>query len=146
VDLGHDDAVALSTGGFALSDICGAVDDGDAYVERALALNPNLASAWLFSGWVKASKGEAPLALERLAYAKRLSPNDPQDFSRQGAMSFAHFVAGNYLEGLACAEAALRIKPNFLFPLLSTAICAALAGRNEQARKAMALIRQIDPP
>jgi TolB-like protein len=145
VDLGHDDAVALSTGGFALSDICGAVDDGDAYVERALALNPNLASAWLFSGWVKASKGEAPLALERLAYAKRLSPNDPQDFSRQGAMSFAHFVAGNYLEGLACAEAALRIKPNFLFPLLSTAICAALAGRNEQARKAMALIRQIDP-
>ena len=145
VELGHDDAVALSTGGFALSDICGAADDGDAYVERALALNPNLASAWLFSGWVKASKGEAALALERLAYAKRLSPNDPQDFSRQGAMSFAHFVAGNYLEGLACAEAALRIKSNFLFPLLSTAICAALAGRNEQARKAMAQIRQIDP-
>ncbi len=145
VELGRDDAVALSTAGFALSDICGAVDDGDAYIERALALNPNLASAWLFSGWVKASKGEATLALERLAYAKRLSPNDPQDFSRQAAMSFAHFVAGNYLEGLACAEAALRIKSNFLFPLLSTAICATLAGRNEQARKAMAHIRQIDP-
>ena len=145
VELGRDDAVALSTAGFALSDICGAVDDGDAYIERALALNPNLASAWLFSGWVKASKGEAALALERLTYAKRLSPNDPQDFSRQAAMSFAHFVAGNYLEGLACAEAALRINTNFLFPLLSIAICATFAGRNEQARKAMAHIRQIDP-
>jgi hypothetical protein len=75
-----------------------------------------------------------------------LSPNDPQDFSRQCAMSFAHFVAGNYLEALACAEASLRIKSNFhLFPLFSIAICAALAGRNEQARKAMASIRQIDP-
>ncbi len=144
-ELGHDDAVALSTAGFALSDICGHVDDGDAYVERALALNPNLASTWLFSGWVKASKGEAALALERLAYAKRLSPNDPQDFSRQCAMSFAHFVAGNYLEGLACAEASLRFRHPLLFPLLSIAICAALAGRNEQARKAMAGIRQINP-
>jgi tetratricopeptide (TPR) repeat protein len=145
VALGRDDAVALSTGGFALSDICGNVDDGDAFVERALTLNPNLASAWLFSGWIKASKGEAALALERLAYAGRLSPNDPQDFSRHGAMCFAHFVAGNYLEALACAEAGERIKPNFLFPLLTIAICGALAGRNEQARNAMARIRQIDP-
>jgi TolB-like protein len=143
--LGRDDAVALSTAGFALSDICGNIDDGDAYVERALALNPNLASAWLFSGWVKASKGEAALALERLAYAKRLSPNDPQDFSRQCAMSFAHFVAGDYLEGLACAEASLRFRHPHLFPLLFIAICAALAGRNEQARKAMTSIRQINP-
>jgi TolB-like protein len=145
VELGQEDAVALSTAGFALSDICGAVDDGDAYIERALALNPNLASAWLFSGWVKASKGEAALALERLTYAKRLSPNDPQDFSCQAAMSFAHFVAGNYLEGLACAQAALRIKTNFLFPLLSIAICGTLAGRDEQSRKAIARVRLIDP-
>jgi hypothetical protein len=74
-----------------------------------------------------------------------LSPNDPQDFSRQCAMSFAHFVAGNYPEGLTCAEASLRFRHPHLFPLLFIAICAALAGRNEQARKAMASIRQIDP-
>jgi TolB-like protein len=144
-ELGRDDAVALSTAGFALSDLCGHVDDGDACIERALVLNPNLASAWLFSGWAKAAKGEAALALERLAYAKRLSPNDPQDFSRQCAMSFAHFVAGNYLEALACAEASLRFRHPHLYPLLSIATCAALAGRNEQARKATASIRQIDP-
>jgi TolB-like protein len=145
VEIGRDDAVALSTAGFALSDICDAVDDGDAYIERALTLNPNLASAWLFSGWVKASKGDADIALERLAHAKRLSPNDPQDFSREAAMSFAHFIAGNYLEGLACAEAAERIKSNYLFPLVTSTICAALAGRDEQARRAMARLRLVDP-
>lgn len=143
--LGQDDAVALSTAGFALSDICGAAEDGDAYIEKAIALNPNLASAWLFSGWVKASKGEADVALERLAHAKRLSPNDPQDFSLQAAMAFAHFVAGRYPEGLACAESAERTKQNFLFAILVTAVCGALAGRNEDARKAMLRVRQIDP-
>jgi TolB-like protein len=145
VEIGRDDAVALCNAGFTLSDIGGAVDDGDAYIERALALNPNLFSAWLFSGWVKTSKGEADIALDRLAHAKRLSPNDAQDFSRETAMSFAHFVAGNYLEGLACAEAAERIKTNYLFPLLTSTICAALAGRDEQARKAMARLRLVDP-
>jgi TolB-like protein len=145
VALGQDDAVALSTAGFALSDICGATEDGDAYIERALALNPNLASAWLFSGWVKASKGDADVALQRLARAKRLSPNDPQDFSLQIAMSFAHFVAGRYLEGLAHAESAERTKPNFLFAILVAAVCAALSGRDEVAQKAMARVLRIAP-
>lgn len=145
IALGPDDAIALSNGGFALSDIGGHTEDGDAYVTRALRLNPNLATAWLFSGWVKASKGEADLALEHLAQAQRLSPNDPQDFSRQSAMSFAYFVAGRYAEALVCAEAADRIKPNFLFPLLNISICAALVGRDDLARSALTRVRAIDP-
>ena len=50
VELGKNDAVALCTAGFALADVADEVEDGDAYLERALALNPNLAIAWLFSG------------------------------------------------------------------------------------------------
>jgi adenylate cyclase len=59
VELGHDDAVALCTAGFALAELVGEAEDGDAYIEKALALNPNLAWAWLYSGWVKASSGNA---------------------------------------------------------------------------------------
>ena len=46
VDLGKEDAVALSTGGFALAFVVGDLDDGAACIDRALALNPNLAAAW----------------------------------------------------------------------------------------------------
>ncbi len=143
--LGPDNAVALSTAAFALCDIAGATEDADAFVERALKLNPNLASAWLFSGWVKASRGEADKALEHLARSQHLSPNDPEDFSLKAAMAFAHFVAHRYLEGLAHAEAAERTKPNFLFAILVGSVCAALAGRGELARKAMGRVLRINP-
>jgi Flp pilus assembly protein TadD len=42
-ELGRHDAIALCTAGFALSDMAGAFDDGDALIERAFELNPNLA-------------------------------------------------------------------------------------------------------
>ena len=57
-DLGRDDAVALSTAGFALSDVVGQVEEGDALVERALSFNPNLSWAWLYSCWIKTALGD----------------------------------------------------------------------------------------
>src|SRR5262249_5689585 len=62
-ELGRDDAVALCTAGFALVDVVDKLDDGEALIERALALNPNLAWAWLFSGWVKIYRGEPDAAI-----------------------------------------------------------------------------------
>jgi hypothetical protein len=52
VALGKDDAVALSMGGVALVQVVGEVEDGAAFIEQALILNPNLAAGWLTSGWV----------------------------------------------------------------------------------------------
>jgi tetratricopeptide (TPR) repeat protein len=74
VDLGKDDAVALSAGGYALAHIAGDLDGGAAYIELALVLNPNLAGTWLNSGWVRIWLGEPDLAIEHLARAMRLSP------------------------------------------------------------------------
>ncbi len=145
VELGPDDAVALCTAGFALADLVGDIDDGDAFTEKALGLNPNLAWAWLYSGWVKAYAGNAELAIERIARAKRLSPSDPQDFSIQTAMAFARFIAERYDDALACAESAIRDKPNNRLPACIAAASAALAGRQGEARKAMDLVRRLDP-
>jgi TolB-like protein len=145
VELGKDDAVALCTAGFALADVVGDLGDGDALIDRALALNPNLAWAWLFSGWVKVSLGEPDAAIERVAHAMRLSPQDPQIFSMQGAIACAHIVAGRYAEAFSAAETAMLEHPNFLLATCIAATSAALAGRIEEARKAMVRLRQIDP-
>jgi TolB-like protein/class 3 adenylate cyclase len=143
--LGKDDAVALATAGFALSDFVGRPEDGDALITQALALNPNLAWAWLFSGWAKASLGEPETAIEHVTHAMLLSPNDPQRFSFHTALGFAHWAAGHYTQALAFAEAATRERPGFVLPRCITAASAALAGQLEAAERAMAALRQLDP-
>jgi TolB-like protein len=143
--LGHDDATALCTAGFALADICGEIADGDALIDRSIEINPNLAWAWLYSGWVKASLGEPDLAIRRLKRARELSPLDPQSFSIWAAIAFAHFVAGSYAESLFSAEVSLRDRPEFLLPNLIAASSAALAGKLGNAKKAMARVRVIAP-
>ena len=84
-ELGRDDAVALCSAGIALAFVVGDLDSGDAYIDRALVLNPNLAVAWFVSGLVKVWLGEPEVAIEREARAMRLSPHDPQIFNMQAA-------------------------------------------------------------
>ena len=74
-ELGWDDAVALAWGGFALAYVVHDVEVGAALIDRALQLNPNLAEAWHFSGWVRIYLGEPEVAIEHLAHAMRLSPS-----------------------------------------------------------------------
>jgi TolB-like protein len=93
VELGPDDALALCTAGFAIADVVDELTDGDALINHALALNPNLAWAWMFSGWVKISLGEPEAAIERLSHAMRLSPHDPYLSGMLSAMASAHLSA-----------------------------------------------------
>jgi TolB-like protein/Tfp pilus assembly protein PilF len=145
VELGKEDAVALSAGGYALAHIAGELDDGYAYIQRALALNPNLAGAWLGGGWVKIWLGEPETAIEHLARAMRLSPFDPILFRMQGATASAHFFAGRYDEASAWAEKALRENPNHRQATRVAAASHALAGRLREARNAMARMCRLDP-
>ena len=144
-ELGQDDAVALSAAGLALADILGRIEDGDAMIERALGLNPNLASAWLNSSWMKTALGEPLLALERIEKAQRLSPNDPQKSSFAAAKAYAHVCAGHFAEAYASAEAAIRERPHFLLYLCIAAASAALAGRAADAQRIAGRILQADP-
>ena len=50
-----DDAVALCAGGFAIAHTVGDLEFGAACIDRALLLNPNLATAWFFGSWVSSS-------------------------------------------------------------------------------------------
>jgi TolB-like protein/Tfp pilus assembly protein PilF len=145
VALGKDDAVALCTAGFALVHLGEDIEYGDALISQALVLNPNLASAWLFSGWAKASLGEPEVAIEHVTRAMRLSPNDPLKFSMFCALGLAHFIAGRYTQALAVAEAAARDRPEYVHPICIVAASAALSGALDEAKKAMTILRQLDP-
>jgi TolB-like protein/Tfp pilus assembly protein PilF len=144
-ELGWDDALALCTAGIALAFVVDDLEAGMALTDRALLLNPNLAWAWLFSGWVKLWSGEPEIAIERFARAMRLSPNGPQEFGLQDAMAAAHFMAGRYSEALTWAKKALREKPDFFLALCIAAASAGLAGQLTQAKENVAALRKMKP-
>jgi TolB-like protein/class 3 adenylate cyclase len=144
-ELGKDDAVALCTSGFALARVAGNLDDGAAFIDQALAVNPNLATAWGFSGRVRVYSGEPEAAIEHLARAMRLSPLDSETYGFQGSTAFAHFFCGRHDEASAWAEKAIRENPNYLPVCGIAAASNAFAGRLEAAKLAMARLRQIDP-
>ena len=98
--LGREDAVALCAAGAALVVVVGDFEDGAALIDRSLALNPNLAWAWHFSALAKAFLGEPETAIEHVARAMRLSPQDPQMFGMQVVAAWAHFFAGRDDRGL----------------------------------------------
>jgi TolB-like protein/class 3 adenylate cyclase/tetratricopeptide (TPR) repeat protein len=144
-ELSKGDAFALSTAGFALAWVASDVEYGDALIERALLLNPNLAWAWLFSGWAKVWLGEPDVAIERVTRAMRLSPQDPHAMSMQTAAACAHFFSGRYAEAWRWAEMVVQRLPDFGFPICVAAASAALAGKPTEAVEAMGRLRQLMP-
>jgi TolB-like protein/class 3 adenylate cyclase len=145
-ELGKDDAVALCTAGIALYFVVGLDAEGAALIDRAILLNPNLAWAWVFRGWMKVWHGEPEAAIESVRRSMRLSPNDPHSFTMYGAMAAAHFFAGRYIESSSWAERSLLEMPNYLPAAIVAAASNALAGRPAEAQRAMTRVRQLDPP
>jgi adenylate cyclase len=145
VELGRDDAQALSGGGFALAQFGHDLDAGAAFIDRALVLNPNLAAAWYYSGFVRVWLGEPDAAIDHIARAMRLSPLDPIMRSFRNATAHAHFCAARYDQASSWAEMVLQENPNS-FPSLRIATASnALAGRTTEASKMCARLRQVDP-
>jgi TolB-like protein len=145
VHLGGDDSVALCMGGYALAFVAHEFDDASAFMDRGLAVNPNMAQAWTFSAWLRIWRGEPDLALEHVAHAMRLSPLDPSMYGMHGAMAYAHFLASRYDMASSCAEKAIRDNPTFLHSICISAASNAFAGRLEPAQKAMARALEFNP-
>jgi TolB-like protein len=145
VELGRDDAVALTRSGHALGHLAGDLDGGIALIDRARLLNPNFAPAWFLGGFLRIFRGETENAMEDLARAVRLSPLDPEMFRVQAGTAFAHFCAGRFEPAMAHAEKALGNLPSLLLAIAIIAASQALTGRAEEARQTMQRLRQLDP-
>ena len=145
LELGKDDAWVLCGSGWALALVVRDLGVGTTLIDRALVLNSNSAEAWNFGGWVKNFLGEPETAIERFARAMRLSPLDPWAIGMRYGTAFAHFFLGSYDQAVSWAAMALQDNPDFQPALRIAAASNAMAGRPEQAHKAMARLRQLNP-
>jgi tetratricopeptide (TPR) repeat protein len=145
VEVGKEDPVALSRGGFALAFVVGDVEDGAVLIDQALILNQNLAAVWLLSAWVNVWLGEAEVVIERATRAIRLSPLDPFASLAHTLIGGGHLMAGRYDEATSWAEKGLLLQANSAAAARTAAASHAFAGRLDQARKALTRLREIDP-
>lgn len=145
IELGKDDAPALSGGGFGIAFLGGELDAGLALTDRAILLNPNFVGGWHASGWIRSYIGDPETAMKHIAQAMRLSPVDFQMWQFWMAASLATRCAGRYDEAASWAAKILQEGPDFVPALISYAISSALGDRIEDAQAAMAHALQVDP-
>ena len=145
VRLANEDALAFCWGGFSLGFLANELDDAIAYVDHALALNPNLAAAWYLVGHLRIYFGDPEAGIGPLTRAIQLSPLDPLIFRAHAGLAYAHFFAGRNDEARVWAEKALRQRPDWLTALRIGAACHAVAGRVDQAKKLVARMLKLDP-
>src|SRR5204863_7713674 len=84
-------------------------------------------------------------AIERFARAMRLSPLDPSLLIMRAGTAHAHFFLGRCDEAASWAAMALQDNPDYQGGLRIDAASNAMAGWPEQAHKAMARLRQLNP-
>jgi adenylate cyclase len=143
--VGKDDPTALWSSGWSLARLASEHETGAAHIERALALNPNLAAAWTASGWVRIYLGEPANAVERFERAMRLSPLDPVAYNAYMGMGLAHLFAGHCDKAASWARKASHEQPSSANSWRVAAVAYAQSDRIVEARDAMARLREIDP-
>jgi tetratricopeptide (TPR) repeat protein len=145
IELDKDDPMVLALAGMALGLFVREVEEGAALLSRAISLDPNLALARIWNGFVQLFLGDGDAAIELFQIGLRMSPLDPRIFMAQHGMATAHFLAGRYEDGLLWAKIAVQQNPNYVGAHRTLMACHAMAGRLEEARQAWAVARQIDP-
>jgi adenylate cyclase len=145
IQLDKDDPAVLAVAGAVLAIFVGEVEEGAALLARAISLDPNLAVARIWDGYVQLRRGDGDAAIEQFQIGLRMSPLDPRIYLAQNGMAAAYLLSGQYEDGFLWAKIAVQEKPNFVLAHINMMVCHAMAGRVEEARQAWAVARQIDP-
>jgi adenylate cyclase len=106
------DAEVLANAARSVAGLEEDIDAGLALVERAIALNPGAASAWLFSAAMRLRLGDADVAVEHLETAMRLDPVGPDRASHVGNLAQARFQQGRFPEAVALLKEAGQAREN----------------------------------
>ena len=72
--VGNDDGRALASAGWAVAHVLRDFSSAKEHIDRAVELNPNLASAWINSSWITIWGGQPVVAVEPVSLAHRLDP------------------------------------------------------------------------
>jgi TolB-like protein len=120
-------------------------DESLAAFRLALSLNPNSAAAHVHLSHGLTFAGYDRETIEHAEHAIRLSPLDPLKALCIGGVAVAHYLAGRYPEAIETTLEAARLRPGFQGAHRMHCAALAQAGRLEEARAALALVKREQP-
>jgi len=141
----HDHATALTAIGATYSLTTTDQERAGSFIERALAIDPNNAWAWMRAGWMKAIYNQIEGALDSFERALALSPYDPFAFNMYFGMAAAYGDRQEHLRAAELVEKGLRAGPGVTWAYRMLASYYAQAGEMEKAATAIAEFKRHNP-
>jgi TolB-like protein/class 3 adenylate cyclase len=142
--IGSEDAFVLARCGHTLVYLGNEFDRGAAMVEKALSLNPNLATAHSSFGWISVIACDPKRAIENFQSSIRFSPLDSMRVGSSAGIAWGLWLQGRYDEGLALARSVATVHPN-VQAFGSLLVNCIATGQIEEARAAAAELMKLDP-
>ncbi len=140
-----DDPTALTALASAMMQLGGDVAQASAHADRALALDPNHAWAWMRRGFGQVYLGNPEQGLAAFEHAARMSPMDPFAFNIHVGMGLASFAAGRARDAIGWASRGLAERPGLTWPYRDLAVYHAHGGDPDAAREALERFRRHHP-
>jgi tetratricopeptide (TPR) repeat protein len=141
----RDDAETIGQAAGTLFFLAGEAAMAAAALDRALALNPNAAHAWLARGNIRAHRNEPDAAIEAIERARRLSPLDPYSFLYAVNIALAHLYARRFEQAIEWADRGLHDQPRLVSQMRVKVVAYAHLGRLDEARAELSRVLAIDP-
>ncbi|MBV1797267.1 adenylate/guanylate cyclase domain-containing protein [Siccirubricoccus sp. G192] len=140
-----NDALALAVQGYVAGYVQKDYAAAAQLLDHALAVGPNCALAWAFSGANCCFLGEGPGAVQRAERGLRLSPLDPFVFFFEHILSQAHYTNGDFEAAVVWGRRAVAQNPRHQ-PATRALIASLVAiGWQEEACATAQRLLQIDP-
>jgi adenylate cyclase len=145
LEAARDDAETISRAAYTLFFLAGEAAMAAAALDRALALNPNAAHAWMIRGNIHACRNQPEAAIEAIERARRLSPFDPYTWFYTFTIAIAHLAARRFEPAIEWAARTLHDQPRFVSPMRIKVAALAHFGHLDAARAELGRALAIDP-
>lgn len=139
------DAHALTVAGHVRAFLHHQVEDAAALHDRALALNPNLAMAWVFSGLTQSYLGRHEEALRRLDRYATLAPFHPHAFYFDAARAVPLLYLRRHEEAVQIGRMTTGMRPGFSYPYKVYLSALGHLGMEEEAAEVRTRLLAIEP-
>jgi tetratricopeptide (TPR) repeat protein len=134
IEYGADDAFSLSRAALFFGLLVKDAKTADAIVDRAIAVNPNLAEAWRVRGWISAWLGQHEAAALQFQHAMRLNPLDPEINKAEHGVAFANFFQRRFEIALSWSTKSLARQKSYAVVELYAMASLAMLGRVADAQ------------
>lgn len=139
------DAWALTIAGHVRACLRRGAPEALALHERALAVDPDLALAWCFAGLSLSYIGRHEEAIEKIAYARKLSPFDPHGFLFETAAAMPYLMMQLYEQASEFGNRAIALNPSFLSTYRGQLAALGHLGHRAEAADLRSRLLALDP-